>query len=81
MFTKCVEMVKAFRSHPSVIEYCLQNEIGADLKNPDTIAVLEAMRKEDPEPVHRAERWVCGASAQGGAGLVRAVERQAAPQR
>jgi hypothetical protein len=48
MFTKCVEMVKAFRSHPSVIEYCLQNEIGADLKNPDTIAVLEAMRAEDP---------------------------------
>ena len=48
MFTKCVEMVKAFRSHPSVIEYCLQNEIGADLKNPDTIAVLEAMHKEDP---------------------------------
>jgi hypothetical protein len=26
----------------------LQNEIGADLKNPDTIAVLEAMRAEDP---------------------------------
>lgn len=48
MFTKCVEMVKAFRSHPSVIEYCLQNEIGADLKNPDTIAILEAMHKEDP---------------------------------
>jgi hypothetical protein len=48
MFVKCVEMVKAFRSHPSVIEYCLQNEIGADLKNPDTIAVLEAMRAEDP---------------------------------
>ncbi len=48
MFVKCVEMVKAYRSHPSVIEYCLQNEIGADLKNPDTIAILEAMRKEDP---------------------------------
>jgi hypothetical protein len=48
MFVKCVEMVKAFRSHPSVIEYCLQNEIGADLTNPDTIAILEAMRKEDP---------------------------------
>jgi hypothetical protein len=31
-----------------VIEYCLQNEIGADLKNPDTLAVLEAMHKEDP---------------------------------
>ena len=48
MFVKCVEMVKAFRSHPSVIEYCLQNEIGADLNNPDTLAVLAAMRAEDP---------------------------------
>jgi hypothetical protein len=48
MFTKCVEMVKAFRSHPSVIEYCLQNELGADLKNPATLAVLKAMHDEDP---------------------------------
>ncbi len=48
MQVKCVEMVKAYRSHPSVIIYCLQNEIGADLKNPDTIAILEAMRAEDP---------------------------------
>jgi hypothetical protein len=48
MFTKCVEMVKAFRSHPSVIEYCLQNELGADFKNPATLAVLKAMHDEDP---------------------------------
>jgi beta-galactosidase len=48
MFVKCVEMVKAYRSHPSVIEYCLQNELGADFKNPATIAILEAMRAEDP---------------------------------
>jgi hypothetical protein len=48
MFTKCVEIVKAYRSHPSVIEYCLQNEIGADLNNPDTLAVLKAMHDEDP---------------------------------
>jgi len=48
MFTKCVEMVKAYRSHPSVIEYCLQNEIGADLKNPATLAILKAMHDEDP---------------------------------
>jgi hypothetical protein len=48
MFVKCVEMVKAYRSHPSVIEYCLQNEIGADLKNPATLAILEAMHREDP---------------------------------
>jgi beta-galactosidase len=48
MFVKCVEMVRAYRSHPSVIIYCLQNEIGADLKNPDTIAILAAMHAEDP---------------------------------
>ncbi len=48
MSVKCVEMVKAYRSHPSVIIYCLQNELGADLKNPDTLAILEAMRAEDP---------------------------------
>jgi beta-galactosidase len=48
MFVKCVEMVKAHRSHPSVIEYCLQNELGADLKNPDTLAILKAMHDEDP---------------------------------
>jgi hypothetical protein len=48
MFVKCVEMVKAHRSHPSIIEYCLQNEIGADLKNPATLAVLKAMHAEDP---------------------------------
>ena len=48
MFSKCVEIVKAFRSHPSVIEYCVQNEIGADLTNPDTIAVLDHNAHEDP---------------------------------
>ena len=48
MIAKCVGMVRASRSHPSVIEYCLQNEIGADLNNPDTLAVLAAMRAEDP---------------------------------
>jgi beta-galactosidase len=48
MFVKCVEMVKAYRSHPSVIEYCLQNEIGADFNNPDTLAILKAMHDEDP---------------------------------
>ena len=48
MFVKCVEMVKAYRSHPSVIEYALQNEIGADLNNPATLAILKAMHDEDP---------------------------------
>jgi beta-galactosidase len=45
---KCVAMVRAFRSHPSLIQYTLQNEIGADLHNPDTLAILAAMRAEDP---------------------------------
>jgi beta-galactosidase len=70
MFTKCVEMVKAFRSHPSVIEYCLQNEIGADLKNPGHDCGAGGDAQGRPEPVHCAERWICGASAEGGAGVV-----------
>jgi beta-galactosidase len=48
MIAKCVAMVRTFRSHPSLIQYTLQNEIGADLKNPDTLAILAAMRAEDP---------------------------------
>ena len=48
LFVKCVEMVKAYRSHPSVIQYTLQNEIGADLNNPAVFEILEAMRNEDP---------------------------------
>ncbi|WP_125487578.1 sugar-binding domain-containing protein [Edaphobacter aggregans] len=48
---KCVAMVRAFRSHPSLIQYTLQNEIGADLHNPDTIAILSAMRAEDPSRI------------------------------
>jgi hypothetical protein len=48
MVAKCIAMVRAFRSHPSLIQYTLQNEAGADLENPDTLAVLAAMRAEDP---------------------------------
>jgi hypothetical protein len=47
MIAKCVAMVRAFRSHPSLIQYTLQNEIGADFSNPATLAVLDAMRAED----------------------------------
>ena len=34
-----------------MIEYCVQQGIGADLTNPNTIAILEAMRAEDPSAV------------------------------
>jgi hypothetical protein len=48
MLAKCKAMVRAFRSHPSLIQYTLQNEIGADLKNLDTFTPLNIMRREDP---------------------------------
>ncbi len=48
MLAKCKAMVRAFRSHPSLIQYTLQNEIGADLKNPDTFTPLDVMHQEDP---------------------------------
>jgi hypothetical protein len=45
---KCVAMAKAFRSHPSFVQYTLQNELGANLANPDVEAVLTAIRDTDP---------------------------------
>ncbi|MGA2350268.1 MAG: sugar-binding domain-containing protein [Terracidiphilus sp.] len=48
MLAKCKAMVRAFRSHPSLIQYTLQNEIGANLKNPDTFLPLQIMHQEDP---------------------------------
>jgi len=48
MVEKCVAMARAFRSHPSLVHYTLQNEIGANLDNPDVKTVLDAIRAEDP---------------------------------
>nr|WP_295106100.1 sugar-binding domain-containing protein [uncultured Caulobacter sp.] len=45
---KCKTMVRAFRSRPSLVQYTLQNEIGANLANPDVQAVLKAMHDLDP---------------------------------
>ncbi|MCW3847390.1 twin-arginine translocation signal domain-containing protein [Sphingomonas sp. LB-2] len=45
---KCVAMAKTFRSHPSLVQYTLQNEIGANLANPDVQAVLRAIHDADP---------------------------------
>jgi beta-galactosidase len=47
MRAKCAAMVRAFRSHPSLVQYTLQNEAGADLTDPATFAALEVMRAED----------------------------------
>jgi len=48
MFEKCQAMARAFRSHPSLVHYTLQNEIGADLANPDVQWVLKAIHDIDP---------------------------------
>jgi hypothetical protein len=45
---KCRAMARAFRSHPSLVQYTLQNEIGANLANPDVQAVLKAIHDIDP---------------------------------
>jgi hypothetical protein len=48
MVEKCVAMARTFRSHPSLVQYTLQNEIGANLDNPDVRAVLKAIHDTDP---------------------------------
>ncbi len=57
MIAKCLAMVRTFRSHPSLIQYTLHNEIGGlhmkndngqDLTNPDIATILRAMHREDP---------------------------------
>jgi len=48
MLAKCRYMVRAFRSHPSLIQYTLQNELGADLNNPESLEAINLMHAEDP---------------------------------
>jgi beta-galactosidase len=57
MIAKCLKMVRTFRSHPSLIQYTLHNEIGGahmkndngqNLTNPDVAMILRAIHEEDP---------------------------------
>ncbi len=48
MQAKIRGMIRAFRSHPSVIHYILQNEGSLDPNNPNLDKVFEMMHKEDP---------------------------------
>jgi len=48
LLEKCKTMVRTFRSRPSLVQYTLQNEIGANLANPDVQIVLKAMHDLDP---------------------------------
>ena len=51
MFEKCRMMARMFRSHPSVAHYTLQNEISANLANPDVRNILKAIHDEDPSRI------------------------------
>jgi hypothetical protein len=48
MQAKIRGMIRAFRSHPSVIHYILQNEGTLDPNNPNLDEVFEMMHEEDP---------------------------------
>ncbi|MGC3992266.1 MAG: glycoside hydrolase family 2 TIM barrel-domain containing protein [Chthoniobacteraceae bacterium] len=48
---KIVRMVRALRSHPSLVMYCLQNEMTPDLHNPRIAHVLRLIHTEDPSRI------------------------------
>ena len=48
---KILAMVKAYRSHPSVILWSMQNEVGGDLSNPGYFYVLRKVHELDPSRI------------------------------
>lgn len=48
MQAKILGMIRAFRSHPSVVHYIIQNEGRVDPSNPNLAALFTAMKAEDP---------------------------------
>ena len=48
MEAKIVGMIRAFRSHPSVVHYIIQNEGRVDPSNPELIRLFATMRAADP---------------------------------
>jgi len=48
---KIVHMVRALRSHPSLVMYCLQNEMTPDLHNQRIAHVLRLIHTEDPSRI------------------------------
>lgn len=51
MEEKLLGMIRDHRSHPSVIMYCIQNEINPDLHNPRIFRLLRRMHEEDPSRI------------------------------
>jgi len=51
MEEKIVRMVRDHRSHPSLLMYCIQNEIHPDLRNPRIFQILRRVHEEDPSRI------------------------------
>jgi len=51
MEEKIIRMIRDHRSHPSLILYCIQNEIHPDLENPRIYHLLRRMHQEDPSRI------------------------------
>jgi len=83
MEAKIVGMIRTYRSHPSVVEYILQNEAKPDLNNPNLARILRLMHAEDLSRTivandgfasRAAQAWIepysdhLRTSAEGGAG-------------
>ena len=51
MEDKIVRMVHDHRGHPSLLLYCIQNEIHPDLTNPRIFRVLRRINEEDPSRI------------------------------
>jgi hypothetical protein len=51
MEEKIIRMIRDQRSHPSLVMYCIQNEIHPDLRNPRIFRVLRRMHAEDPSRI------------------------------
>jgi hypothetical protein len=64
MQAKVLGMIRAFRSHPSVVEYILQNEASPDLKNPALEQFLRRMQSLDPSRAIVANDGFASRSAQ-----------------
>jgi hypothetical protein len=51
MEEKITRMVRDHRSHPSLLLYCVQNEIHPDLRNPRIFRILHRIHQEDPSRI------------------------------
>ena len=51
MTEKLLRMFRQFRSHPSLVIYCVQNEWSPDLHDPRILAMLKRLHAEDPSRI------------------------------